>query len=520
MNAAERAFKAAEAAIQHAESEGSTELYLTTDKFNALECLPESISRLKNLHALHLDNTKIREAKPLAKLRRLSELSLYNTRINDIAPLARLKSLVWLVLSGTQIVDVKPLSKLKALKELYLNGTSIVDATPLEVLKDLRALGLKNTRISDVTPIRSLTALTRLNLNSAQISDVTSLSALKNLKGLDLSNTKVFDLRPLRELSLLIENPDASGLAFENSAAALIEPRIAEIASIEDNLIRARTLFDYLDTWEPPTPDGDAPPPDIVFPMEVVDDRLEVAASYPTFAEQEEALKRSMHGDLKDLVERLAQAAGNQFPRLAEAARRMEGLLGCPFEELDMPRVYVGLRPILNAVKAAAEDGVAFTDQVADLLDQAELSGLGLTRDNPDVEVLIKRAGRQREHPDPEEDRAAQDTMSRAVASNMDAIGDQLRGLQTQLAELDDPEAVEAKKAVNRNILWRIGVGVLTRTETVVVGVGTGVITTAYGPEILNFVTTNAPLLKDAALTYGREFAEWFGKAISRLLTQ
>ncbi|MEM6589133.1 MAG: hypothetical protein AAF641_11850 [Pseudomonadota bacterium] len=278
-------------------------------------------------------------------------------------------------------------------------------------------------------------------------------------------------------------------------------------------------MFEYLDTWEQPSAPSDTPPPDEIFPVEVLDDRLEVAASSATAAEQEEALKRSMHEALKDLADRLAKAAGNQFPQLAEAARRLEGLLDCPFDELDLPRLYVGLRPILNAVKAGAEDELAFTDQVADLLDQAELSGLGLTRDNPDVETLIKRAGRQREHPDPEEDRVAQDAMSHAVASNIDAIGDQLRDLQSQLIERGDPEAVEAKKAINRNILLQIGVVGGSIGGAVVGTAATDIAQGVLGPAILEFVAMHSGTLANAALIHGREFAEWFGKALSKLLS-
>jgi hypothetical protein len=69
---------------------------------------------------------------------------------------------------------------------------------------------------------------------------------------LDLSGTGVGDLRPLRGLRRLADEPGLGGLAFRGCAATRLDPRLDEMSRIEDNRERARTLFDHLETWEPP----------------------------------------------------------------------------------------------------------------------------------------------------------------------------------------------------------------------------------------------------------------------------
>jgi len=77
------------------------------------------------------------------------------------------------------------------------------------------------------------------------------LSGLKGLKHLDLSGTQVSDLSPVLPLTQLADAPRSAGLAFKNTVAALADPRIAEIAEIEDNAKRATDLCAYLKNVTP-----------------------------------------------------------------------------------------------------------------------------------------------------------------------------------------------------------------------------------------------------------------------------
>ena len=94
--------------------------------------------------------------------------------------------------------------------------------------------------------IGALTALTNLDLRDTQVSDIAALSNLTKLTDLDLGSTPVSDLSSLLSLTQLAENPLFRGLSFENTAATKADPRIAEIARIDENAKRATDLFAYL----------------------------------------------------------------------------------------------------------------------------------------------------------------------------------------------------------------------------------------------------------------------------------
>ncbi|NBD30304.1 MAG: hypothetical protein GVY31_09745, partial [Alphaproteobacteria bacterium] len=143
---------------------------------------------------------------------------------------------------------------LTGLTELRLAGTGVTDLSPLSGLTGLKGLGLDRTGVTDLSPLSGLTGLTLLGLIGTGVTDLSPLSGLTGLTGLGLDNTPVDDLRPIRGLRQLVENPSIVGLTFKNCAAAEADPKIAEIAEIEDNSARARALFDLLEGWVPPGP--------------------------------------------------------------------------------------------------------------------------------------------------------------------------------------------------------------------------------------------------------------------------
>ena len=74
------------------------------------------------------------------------------------------------------------------------------------------------------------------------------------LTRLYLRSTQVSDLSPLLPLTQLAENLGPTGLSFHNTTATKADPRIAEIAKIDDNAKRATDLFASLkDLVDPPT---------------------------------------------------------------------------------------------------------------------------------------------------------------------------------------------------------------------------------------------------------------------------
>ncbi len=99
---------------------------------------------------------------------------------------------------------------------------------------------------------------------------------------------------------------------------------------------------------------------------------------------------------------------------------------------------------------------------MVDLLGNAMEAGPALTLGNPDVDILLTRARAYQAAPDSQQDKAAQDAMSQAVASDAEAMGDRLRDLEVR-------------------------------------------------------VDGNMPVLATAAQTYGPVFAEWFLASVSKL---
>ena len=72
--------------------------------------------------------------------------------------------------------------------------------------------------------IGTLTVLTDLSLGRSPVSDISALSGLQEL---NLMGTSVSDLSPLLRLTqLAADDHGSAGLAFQNTAAALADPRI------------------------------------------------------------------------------------------------------------------------------------------------------------------------------------------------------------------------------------------------------------------------------------------------------
>jgi Leucine-rich repeat (LRR) protein len=166
--------------------------------------------------------------------------------------------LLWL--SSTQVGDLAPLEGLTGLQDLSLGGTPVSDLGPLQGLTGLQRLSLKGTQVSDLARLRGLTGLQTLWLDGTQVSDLTPLQGLTGLQTLGLGGTQVLDLRPLQRLRRLADAPGAGGLTFRGIPATA-DPKIAEIAEIEDDAARGKALFALLEAgWvamEPVPPEPD-----------------------------------------------------------------------------------------------------------------------------------------------------------------------------------------------------------------------------------------------------------------------
>ena len=402
------------------------------------------------------------------------------------------------------------IGEMDGLHRLNLNNTDVSDLVSLAGLTGLTRLDLSSTEVSDLTPLAGLTGLTTLFLNSTDVSDIAPLAGLTGLTMLDLDRSGAKDLRPLSGLHRLANTPEGFGLTYRDCAATRLDDRIREISEIKDAATRAKTLFGYLETWEPPW--EQVPEADELVSVEVVHERIELAARHPTEAERDEALKRALHERLRDRAEDLARLAGNLFPRLATRARGLHEKLSRPFETLDMMQVHLDIEDLADIYERrdSRQGEDAFTPDVVDVLADIARDGPGLTLDNPDVERLEERKRRFAASPPPEHVQAAHAEMSRKVAAAEAVFGDRLRTVEDRMEGREDlPSTGVMQEAVHRNVLLRIGRFGLGIAGTAAVG--------AMGSALWQFVHDGWPVFTILAESYGPAFARWFVASLSNV---
>jgi internalin A len=506
MTEAERAYEAAQKLI--AKAEGRDKLDFDAPEFRALEALPPEIGELVGLRRLFCVKTQLRDLTPIAGLTALRALRLDRTQVADLAPIAGMTALQTLRLSGTQVADLAPIARMTALQSLDLNSTQVADLAPIAGMTALKSLDLNNTQVADLAPIARMTGLTSLVIDGCPVVD---LRPLRGLRGL-VHDLRTFDL----------------GVRFEQSGAAQVDARIAEIAEIEDHEARGQALFAYLGTlpkWpeplpSPPYPKESIPEPDALARIGLDGDRLELDPSSPTEAERDERLKQILHERLKVQTRDLCQKAGNQFFRLAARARALEVQVERDFADLDMLPLHLAIDDIRKMEELGREDEESgdFPPEVQIALADVLGTGPGLTLGNPDVDLLVERANRRRSAPPvPESELAAQDALSARLIEATDAIGDRLRAVEEAVVGSEGAEDREMQKATHRSLLWRIaayaGGGVVMGAGLVA---GDAAIQ-LFSPMVVEFVKTNAVLLKDAAATYGPRFLDWFSRALTKI---
>lgn len=341
MTDADKAYAAAKAAIAEAKASGAFELDLSgfADEgiYKALDRLPPEIADLKDLKLLHLWRTQISDISALYGMTELTGLDLSHTPISDISALHDMTRLIVLDLSHTLISDISALQGMTTLTRLNLTGTQISDISALQGMTGLTELGLSGTQISDISVLQGMTGLTELGLSGTQISDadLPLLASLQNLCHLHLSGTDVLDLRPLQTLALLISPPSDTpwnGLHFKDTAATRLDPRIAEIAEIEDNAERARVLADYLKAWVPPPQPGDMPAPNATGLRygTVEDGRLgyDLTSGKLAVTPEMDQLHRLLCEDTAEMLQRFPLGPGQDHDPLGRKLCRYQGALG------------------------------------------------------------------------------------------------------------------------------------------------------------------------------------------------
>ena len=479
------------------------------------------LTGLTGLTQLVINGTPVSNLSLLAELTGLTMLTLDGLQVSDLRPLARLTGLMQLSLSGLQVSDVTPLAGLTGLKYLSLSGRQVSDLRPLAGLTGLTALWLYGTQVGDLTPLAELTALTWLDLSGTQVSDLTPLAGLTGLTTLGLYQIAAIDLRPLRGLVKLAEDPIGDGLTFRKTPATRADPRIAEIAGIEDAAERARTLFAYLENWVPPVAEdqAEAVTPDPLLRNLIRNGKLDIETDAPTEAESKDRVKRSLHERLRKLLPELARLAGNQFPRLAARARALTDQIEKDFADIDLLTLHLEIEDLEDRREKGTEDGAAFSEEVSTTLKSVTNIGPGLTLDHEDVEIMLDRRRRAREENNAKANEAKHNALSNAIIADPDANSEKSREMEELLERVADRTAAKVlQEAKHKNLIYILGTAAVLATTGVAYSLTATLIANAFGANITAFVQTNWALLLDVAGTYGSGAAIWLKNTVGPLV--
>ena len=167
---------------------------------NQLSSLPESISSLKNLRKLRLGNNQLSSLpESISSLQKLRVLNLWKNRLSSLPEsLSSLHNLQGLYLHYNKLSSLpESLALLQELRVLSLWNNQLSSLPEsLSSLKNLRELHLDNNQLSSLPEsISSLQELQELHLGSNQLSSLPeSLGSLKNLQKLNLHDNKLSSL--------------------------------------------------------------------------------------------------------------------------------------------------------------------------------------------------------------------------------------------------------------------------------------------------------------------------------------
>ncbi len=151
-------------------------------------------------------------------------------------------------------------SSVRWVRDNAYEETYALTTLPPEIadLTEVTSLNLANTQITDLTPIIGLVRIVGLFLDNTQVVDLTPIADLTRITWLRLDNSQVSDLRPMLSLTKLNGSSVFWGLEFHNTPATAMDPILAELSEIENEIDRATKTFAYLrevgDDWPPTIP--------------------------------------------------------------------------------------------------------------------------------------------------------------------------------------------------------------------------------------------------------------------------
>lgn len=103
---------------------------------------------LKEMDTFLLQNTSIRNLKPLTAFPQITKLYLMNTPVSDISPVSSLQNLLLLYLDRSQVEDLNPVRNLSKLTAIGLSFTKVRNLSPLYGINSLRYIDLSGATVS------------------------------------------------------------------------------------------------------------------------------------------------------------------------------------------------------------------------------------------------------------------------------------------------------------------------------------------------------------------------------------
>lgn len=502
---ADKAYEAAEAAIEQARSNKAFSLVLWDLAFRDLDKLPPELAKLENLqifrlphssnisdltpiaglerlHTLTLRHSRVKNLAPLAGLTRLKELRLDNSMVSDVSPLVGLTALRVLNLSQSQISDLSPIVQLPKLYHLDISGTAVQDFTHLAEmtklavldlsntafsdptllanLRSLQILRLRGTKVHDLAPLADLTEMRHLTLANTQIEDISALQTMFELRSLILDDTKVSDLRPIMRLGKL-GSETYSELSFKGTPFARGTYDLSRMSRSGFYRKRTRDTLAYLKTlppWPEPLPwqkEPVTPEPDAVPTISASPSGIDLAHSPLDEVDKADPIKRRIYDKLPDAVAALLRH-GNRYPEVKGPSDALRELVAVAFEDADLLDIHLQIAALTD-VREQDQRKPAQERLDADCL--AALNtvlrlGPPVTIGHPDVDLLEKRSAEYARNHLPDSVSQGERRIAAGIEKAPEIAGERLRRTAGQVAKApNEGRVAEYRRPLNRNMI-------------------------------------------------------------------
>ena len=135
-----------------------------------MSCLDGSFSLLTTIETIEIENTHLKEIKPIEQLVNLRTLEIDHNKIESLP---------------------KNICNLQKLEMLTFSYNNVVDLKPLILLTNLSTLAFTNNQVEDISPIKNMTKMSIINFSENNIRDISAIENFSELKSLGANDNKI-----------------------------------------------------------------------------------------------------------------------------------------------------------------------------------------------------------------------------------------------------------------------------------------------------------------------------------------